>query len=117
MENEPALLPALEKVPRGRFTVLVHHYPETVDMMAGWGADLVLAGDTHGGQVRLPFVGPLVRISRYGRYRDIGLHRVGKTWLYINRGIGMEGGRAPRVRFRCRPEITLIEIAPGEGQR
>ena len=117
VERAHALLPAFERVPEGRFAVLVHHYPETIDMMGGWGADLTLGGDTHGGQVRLPLVGPLVRISRYGRYRDIGLHRVGKAWLYINRGIGMEGGGTPRVRFRCRPEITLIEIVPRERGR
>ncbi len=39
------------------------------------------------------------------------LHRVGNTWLYVNRGIGMEGGATPRVRFNCRPEVTLLELA------
>jgi predicted MPP superfamily phosphohydrolase len=37
---------------------------------------------------------------------------VDETHLYVNRGIGMEGGLAPRVRFWARPEVTLIEIAP-----
>jgi len=32
--------------------------------------------------------------------------------LYVNRGIGMEGGIAPRIRFCSRPEVTLIEIIP-----
>ena len=38
--------------------------------------------------------------------------RVGPTTLYVNRGLGMEGGLAPRVRFLCRPEITVIDVFP-----
>ncbi len=102
----------LARIPEGRFKVLVHHYPEVAAEAVRRGADLGLAGDTHGGQVRLPLLGPLIRITRFGGYYDIGLHRVAKGHLYVNRGIGMEGGRAPRVRFGCRPEVTLIEIAP-----
>lgn len=52
-------------------------------------------------------------LSRFGKRFESGLHRVRGTWLYVNRGIGMEGGPAPRVRFCSRPEITLLELAPG----
>jgi len=41
---------------------------------------------------------------------------VDDTYLYVNRGIGMEGGPAPRVRFWCRPEVSLIEIAPAPAK-
>jgi hypothetical protein len=111
-ENIPA---ALAEVPRGSFAVLVHHFPEAAAAAIRTGADLAVSGDTHGGQVRLPLVGPLVRLSRFGSYHDVGLHRLGAGWLYVSRGLGTEGGRAPRVRFLCRPEITLIEIA-AEGK-
>ena len=37
---------------------------------------------------------------------------MGATKLYVNRGIGMEGGPAPRVRFCARPEITVFDIGP-----
>jgi hypothetical protein len=109
-------LPAeLEGVPEGRFTIFVHHYPEVgAEVLRAGRADLALGADTHGGQVRLPLLGPLVRISRRGDYFDVGAHRVGGGTLYVNRGIGMEGGDAPRMRFLCRPEITLIEIAPAD---
>lgn len=107
---------ALKEAPRGRFSAFVHHYPEVgaAALRAG-AADLALGADTHGGQVRVPLVGPLVRLSRSGEYFDIGAHRVGEGILYVNRGLGMEGGTAPRVRFMCRPEITLIEIVPAES--
>jgi len=119
VENQRGLEAALAKVPAGRFTLAVHHYPEAAAAALESGADLAVCGDTHGGQVRLPLLGALVRISRFDRhvYWDVGLHRFGKKSLYVNRGLGTEGGRAPRVRFGCRPEVTLIEIAPAGAGR
>ncbi len=106
------IAPAFAKVPEGRFSILVHHYPALVGQASALGADLHLAGDTHGGQIRLPLLGPLIRIHRMGIWYPAGLHRVESTWLYVNRGIGMEGGRVPRARFMCRPEIAVIDLAP-----
>jgi predicted MPP superfamily phosphohydrolase len=50
--------------------------------------------------------------SRFDKRFEAGLHRVSQTWLYVNRGIGMEDDPAPRVRFCARPEITVIEVSP-----
>lgn len=71
-------------------------------------ASLVLAGHTHGGQVRMPWYGALVTLSKYGKRLESGLYRVDDSWLYVNRGIGMEKG-AP-VRFLCRPEVTVLDL-------
>ena len=60
------------------------------------------------------FFGAIVTLSKYGKKYERGLYTIGKGWLYVNRGIGMEGGLAPRVRFCARPEITVIEITPEE---
>src|SRR5690606_28729056 len=76
--------------------------------------DLYLCGHTHGGQVRLPLIGPLVTSSKLGRRYVMGLYREGRTHLYVSRGVGFEGLGAPRVRFLCPPEITLIRLAPGD---
>ncbi|MFC1707603.1 metallophosphoesterase, partial [Planctomycetota bacterium] len=111
-DNYACAREVLAKAPEDRFRIMVHHFPEVAALGVEAGADLGLAGDTHGGQIRLPVLGPLVRILRLGGYFDVGLHRVGEGLLYVNRGIGMEGSWAPRVRFRCRPEVTLIEIVP-----
>ena len=94
--------------------MFLHHYPERAVAASRRGVELMVAGDTHGGQIRLPLLGPLVQMSRFGRYFDMGLHRVGGSWLYVNRGIGMEGGNAPRMRFLCRPEVALIELVAVE---
>jgi predicted MPP superfamily phosphohydrolase len=108
---------ALRRVPQNRFGVFLHHYPCEWTAAQRAGSDLHLAGDTHGGQIVLPGLGSLIRIARRdGRYYAAGLHRHGSTYSYVNRGIGMEGGAAPRVRFNCRPEVTLFELEPGTLQ-
>ena len=103
---------ALGRVPAGALSVVLHHYPEEIGRVAALGADLYCAGHTHGGQVALPFYGALVTMSRTGKRYEAGLYREGRTSLYVNRGIGMEGGAAPRVRFFARPEVTVIELHP-----
>lgn len=74
--------------------------------------DLVLARHTHGGQVRLPFVGALVTLTRIPRKYSAGLFYFGKTVLYVNRGVGLEGFLAPKIRLLCPPEIALLTISP-----
>ena len=111
--REARIAPLLREASREELTVFLHHYPDEIHVAAEAGADLYCAGHTHGGQVALPFYGALVTLSRFGKRFEGGLYRVGGTWLNVNRGIGMEGGRAPRVRFAARPEVTVIEVVPG----
>ena len=92
--------------------LLLFHSPELMPEAAGHGIDLYLCGHTHGGQVRLPFIGPLLTSSQLGRRFVMGLYQIGRTHLYISRGIGLEGLSAPRVRFRCPPEMTLVILKP-----
>lgn len=109
VDHEDSLVPAMATVPKGSFTILLHHFPALAPRAAKLGIDLMLAGDTHGGQARLPWMGELVRIKRRGLWRSAGMHHEGSMWLYVNRGIGEEGG-IPRFRFACRPEITVIDL-------
>jgi len=120
VDDPPKLAAALATAPDGACKVLLYHYPDPILEVAARGdVDLQLSGHTHGGQVALPFYGALVTVSRHGKRFERGLYKVGSTQLYVNRGIGMEGGPAPRVRFFARPEITLIELAgePAAGKR
>jgi predicted MPP superfamily phosphohydrolase len=111
VDSEFRIPDVLSAVPRDRFCLFLHHYPAAAGAAAKHGADVHLCGDTHGGQIRLPLLGELVRIHRGGVWMPTGLHSVDGMPLYVNRGIGMEGGHAPRVRFACRPEVTLIEVS------
>jgi len=110
--GEQTLSQTLDALPPQAFTVFLYHYPDLINEVAAKKIDLYCAGHTHGGQVALPLYGALVTLSKFGKRYESGLYRVGETHLYVNRGIGMEGGPAPRVRFWARPEVTMIEIAP-----
>ncbi len=98
---------ALEAVPAGATVVLLAHEPDYADEVAADGrVSLQLSGHSHGGQVRLPFAGPLV-LPYLGRKYPAGLYRVGEMWLYVNRGVGLV---SPAVRFNCRPEVTVLRL-------
>jgi uncharacterized protein len=86
--------------------VVMIHYPEWVDKLSAYKFDLALAGHSHGGQVRIPFYGPMVLPFGVGRY-DLGLFRTMSGPLYVGAGLGWF---YLNLRFNCRPEITLIEI-------
>ncbi len=94
----------------GRLRIVAYHTPDLVEDLAPLGPDLYLAGHTHGGQVRVPLYGAVVTMSELGKRYEMGRYTVGSTALYVNRGVGMEGGLAPRVRFLCRPEIAVIDL-------
>lgn len=85
--------------------------PRVLDGFAGDGYDLVLAGHTHGGQLRLPGYGALVTNCGIDRSRARGVSRWGAhMWLHVSAGLG-SSPYAP-VRFACRPEATLLELVP-----
>jgi len=95
-------------VPDSAFTLVLTHAPEVFEELAERpSARLVLAGHTHGGQVRLPFIGALRVPSRYGTRFAHGLFKLGDTFFYVNAGMGMS--HIP-VRFLCRPEVAFITV-------
>jgi hypothetical protein len=107
-ETDPDIPPA----PADDFHVVLGHSPNfSLGTTAG---DLLIAGHTHGGQVQLPLIGPLITLSRVPRSWASGRTELdnGRT-LVVSRGIGMERGHAPQLRFLCRPQIVVIEVVPG----
>ena len=75
------------------------------------GHAMVLAGHTHGGQLRVPGLGPLVTNCDLQRSRARGLTRGEGGWLHVSAGLG-SSPYLP-VRFCCRPEATLLELVGG----
>jgi uncharacterized protein len=111
--DHPELVkPMLNAIPKGALTLLLFHSPDLVESLPLGKVDLYFAGHTHGGQVALPFYGALITFSKYGKKYEAGLSHYGDTLIYVNRGIGMEGGPVPRVRFCARPEVTSVDLAP-----
>ncbi|MCP2258028.1 hypothetical protein LX15_001715 [Streptoalloteichus tenebrarius] len=99
--------------PRAALRLGVTHSPEprVLDGFAGDGYDLVLAGHTHGGQLRLPGYGAIVTNCELDRSRARGASRWGAhTWLHVSAGLGTSP-YAP-VRFACPPEATLLTLVP-----
>ncbi len=109
--DAPDLTRAIPKQRDGAPVVLLGHEPDIATTVREYGGvDLMLAGHTHGGQVRLPLLTPyflpdLGRKFVHGRFNFAGMQ------LYVNRGIGTV--HLP-VRFRCPPEITVLTLQPGE---
>lgn len=103
----------LELPHEGSFHVAVAHGPDLA-LSDRVEADLLIAGHTHGGQVQLPFLGPLLTYSFVPRaWGGGGLHDIGGgRQLLVSRGVGMERAYAPRLRFDCRPQIVIVDLVP-----
>ncbi len=102
-----------------RLGVLHSPEPTVMDRFTADGYDLLLAGHTHGGQLRIPGYGALVtncgidraRVNGLSMHPQISPDAGGKTaWLYVSAGLGTSPW-AP-VRFACRPEATLLTLVP-----
>lgn len=111
--------------------IVLSHNPDSAKVLKNWRVDLQLSGHTHGGQVVIPQLGPLVawlkplrkklpklwrptfsavtkgseRTVQYWQWAE-GLHQVGENWLYVNRGLGSYWPG----RWNCPPEVTLITL-------
>ena len=87
-------------------TILMSHNPDSKRMLREFPWDLMLSGHTHGGQVIIPFQG-----ARYAPVEDkryvAGLKPWGQRQIHVTRGVGSVAG----VRFRCRPEVSLLIVA------
>ena len=112
---EPALAQAPNSPARQSqaFRLVLAHSTDCLDDVAAYGADLLLTGHTHGGQIRLPGFKPLVTntyLGGQGIYE--GYHIIDGVPLYINRGIGES---VLPLRLNALPEITLFTLHLGNS--
>lgn len=97
---------ACRALPPGAPAVVLAHSPDAVREARRRGLGLVLSGHTHGGQVRLPFWGALLRVTELPRRFDQGLSRHGGTHLFVSRGMASTF----RLRFCCRPDVAVLTL-------
>ncbi len=93
------------------FRLAIAHSPAPARALERLGYDLILAGHTHGGQLRIPGFGAIVTNTE-GLPRSMarGLHRAGRSWVHVSAGLGTSM-YAP-ARFACRPEACVLDLVP-----
>jgi len=96
--------------PEGVATVLMAHDPKSFDAAADAGANLVLSGHTHGGQVAVPLLARTLNLARLGYKYTLGFYRRGRATLYVHPGLGTTG---PPVRLGVAPEVTILVLRAG----
>lgn len=104
---------AMAAVPRDATCVMLAHSPDVVKRLGGRRPSLVLAGHTHGGQVRLPILGPAVNMTSLPRRLAMGYHLYRGTPLFVSRGLGSSG---VDLRFLCAPQVALLELRAIQGE-
>ncbi|GAB6927082.1 metallophosphoesterase [Paenibacillus sp. JCM 10914] len=105
--GQPDLEAALQGVSSETFKLLLMHEPDFADTAAVYSVQLQLSGHSHGGQIRLPWIGEVITPPGAKRYVQ-GLYTLSEgTQVYVNRGIGTT--QLP-MRFLCQPELTIITL-------
>jgi predicted MPP superfamily phosphohydrolase len=109
-QGEPDLTRALAGAPPEAVRLLLVHEPDWADQLRP--ADriaLQLSGHSHGGQIRLPLLGPLI-LPPAGRKYHTGRYQTPATQVYTSRGVG--AAHLP-IRIGARPEVTEITLVKG----
>ncbi len=96
----------LTGAPPAAFRILVSHTPDNIIWARSHDIDLMLAGHTHGGQIRLPILGPVYSPSRFDCRFASGVFWLEPTLMYVSRGVS---GREP-IRYNCPPEVTKLVL-------
>jgi predicted MPP superfamily phosphohydrolase len=90
--------------------IVLAHTPDQFHWAQQHNFDLMLAGHNHGGQVCLPFIGPILAPSLHGVRYAAGVFRAGNTVMHVSRGTS---GLTP-IRFNCPPEIAILVLRQGK---
>lgn len=106
LAGNPDVQKAVKHIPKGVITIGLFHSPDFFDQ-SDIEFDLVFSGHTHGGQVRLPFIAPLWLPDGSGRFVS-GWYERNNSKMYVSRGLG---NSIFDIRFLCRPELSIVEIA------
>ena len=107
--GNPDVEKTVRNIKESNYNLLLLHEPDLSDKFVSYNIDLILAGHSHGGQVKIPFLGEIVTPPLAEKYKD-GLYNFNtqrNTQLYVNSGIG--NTKMP-FRFMNVPEVSIFEI-------
>ncbi len=109
---------AFDPADEERLNILLAHCPYMDKFSSFENLDFVFSGDTHGGMIRLPFLGPVYyngsifpQITYNGKMYDKGLYDVDGTQLFVTSGVG---NYPLPIRFNNRPEIVVVDLLPNK---
>ncbi len=105
---EDRLYELARKASDDHLIIALMHVPDKLERLPAAGVHLAFGGHTHGGQVRIPFWGPIITNSKLPRHEASGLLRRGSTAIHVSRGVSAD----PRTNFRlfCPPHASVIEV-------
>ena len=95
----------LKDIPEDKKVISIFHSPALFKKISN-KIDLAFAGHSHGGQIRLPWLGPLWTPEGTGEF-DSGWYKNGRASMYVSRGIG---NSILPVRLNCKPEVAFIKV-------
>lgn len=90
--------------------ILLSHSPDQIRWASPFEFDLIFAGHTHGGQIALPLIGPIVAPSKYGVLYAAGTFEIEKAVMHVSRGLSGD----ECIRINCPPEVALITLRCSE---
>jgi predicted MPP superfamily phosphohydrolase len=112
MLSVPDVAGTFDHIPAHAPVVALWHEPDRADEVAPYGALLQFSGHSHGGQVRLPYLGHVAAPSGGRRYVS-GLYNASGMPVYTSHGVG---AYRPPLRYRCAPEVTLVSLHLPQNQ-
>jgi predicted MPP superfamily phosphohydrolase len=111
-EDHVNLDQVLKDVPDDACRIVLAHNPDTADTDYTTRVDLIISGHTHGGQVKIPFIGtPMLPVKN--KAYSSGFICSPKTGVFISRGIGWA---ALPIRFNCFPEIAILRLSAAQNR-
>lgn len=96
---------ALEDIPEDKKVISIFHSPALFKEISD-KIDLAFAGHTHGGQIRIPLIGPFWMPEGTSEF-ELGWYQRGRARMYVSRGIG---NSILPIRFNCKPEVAFIKV-------
>jgi predicted MPP superfamily phosphohydrolase len=107
-----AVVDALQSSPGDDLRILLAHHPDWIlELAPDSRIDVVVAGHTHGGQVQLPLIGPLITMSHVPRsVASGGLSDHEGNAIFVTSGVGREQQGAPQIRFLARPSVAILTL-------